>query len=108
MGVLSNKGEQKASYSYKAVVAVFKDEDYCDTDCKGGFYTDMEIQYYADTLCSLGRLLRAREPNPARVKIYELNKGGWESEVPRSSYTQEDGGWRSKSSMCESNKRYNP
>jgi hypothetical protein len=104
VGILSAK-EQKLPYGYKAIIKVFKDEDYCDTDCKGGFYTDMEIHYYADTLCSLGRLLRERESDPSRVRIYEIKKE-LESEVPRTSYTKEDGSWRSKSAMCESNKRY--
>ncbi len=106
MGVFSHN-EERPLYAFRAVVDIFKNEDYCDTDCEGGFYTDMKIEYFADTLCSLGRLLRAREPDPSRVKIYE-NKKGEEYEVPRSSFTQEDGRWRSKGAMCESNKRYNP
>ncbi|MBT3472331.1 MAG: hypothetical protein HN454_05855, partial [Gammaproteobacteria bacterium] len=46
-----------------------------------------------------------RESDPSRVRIYEIKKE-LESEVPRTSYTKEDGSWRSKSAMCESNKRY--
>ncbi len=103
--MISSKHE--LSYAFKAVVDIFKNEDYCDTDCKGGFYSDMTIHYYADTLCSLGRLLRKREPDATNVKIYE-NKKEVEHEVPRSRFSNADGSWLSKSAMCESNKRYTP
>ncbi len=107
MGILSNFfGKRRCPmYTYKAVVDIFKNEDYCDTDCEGGFYSDMTIHYYADTLCSLGRLMRVREPDPGKVTIFEI-KNGREIEVPKTSYTQENGSWRSKNSLCESNKRY--
>ncbi len=108
MGALRNifTGGKRSPYGYKATVDVFKDEDYCDTNCKGGFYTDMSIHYYADTLCSLGRLLREREKDTKNVRIFEVTKRR-EAEIPRQKYIDDNGDWLPQGSLCESNKRYN-
>lgn len=80
-------------YTYHATYRIFEDSE------------DLTRDWFGGTFCSVCNHLRSIGIEPAAVTIYECYSGN-EVEMPRESYTDENGGWLLQESLCEAHIRY--
>lgn len=91
--VFGSKYNKDIPYTYRASYQIFEDSE------------ELTIDWFGDTFCSVCNHLRTNDVEPASVTIYECYAGS-DVEMPKESYTAEDGEWLLQDSLCQAHTRY--
>ena len=91
--LFGSKYNKDIPYTYHARYRVFEDSD------------ELTRDWFGDTFCSVCNYLRKRGVPPASVTIYECYTGT-NVEMPRDSYTDDNGDWLKQDNLCHAHIRY--
>ena len=84
----ADRDPDRYPYTYQAVVNIL-----------GGANDELQVSYFADTICGLVNRLKKHRENPGSARLYEIYRGR-ETLIPSWCYIDKDGKWLSRQALC--------
>lgn len=84
----ADKDHEVYPYTYQAVINIL-----------GGTNDELQVSYFADTICGLVNHLKKHREDPASARLFEVYRGR-ETLIPSWCYIGKDGKWLPRRALC--------
>ena len=84
----ADKDPETYPYTYQAVINIL-----------GGGKDELQVSYFADTICGLVNHLKKHREDPGSAKLFEIYRGR-ETLIPSWCYIGKDGKWMTRRELC--------